>query len=148
MPNLESPFLPRPREQSFALPDERRTAFPRHRSRTQGAYESNTASEESEDGKAEPSDAIDAFLESRRSLFKVVLVGTRIQSSVARSYQWTKRYTNRALTEAALGAALNQMYMGGVTAAKTKKVYEQVVGSGVKYTPTTKQASTRMRATC
>jgi len=92
--------------------------------------------------KTTPRDEVDAFLASRRSLYKVTLVGMQIHVSLPLSLEWTQRYTNRALSEAALGAALNAMYMGGVTAAQTRKAYDQVIGKAVKYTPAQKQAST------
>jgi len=86
-----------------------------------------------------PSDEVDAFLESRKSLYKVTLVGTNIHVTLPRTYEWTTRYTNRALTEGAVGAAINAIYMGGATSAQVRKAYERVVGHGVKLTPATKQ---------
>ena len=86
-----------------------------------------------------PRDEVDAFLESRKSLYKVALVGTNVYVTLPRSHEWTARYTNRALTEGAVGAAINAIYMGGATAAQVRKAYEQVVGRGVKLTPATKQ---------
>ncbi len=84
-------------------------------------------------------DEVDPFLESRRSLYQVALVGLQVHVTLPRSHAWTARYTNRALTEAAMGAAINMIYMGGASAATTRKVYEKVVGNGVKLTPATKQ---------
>ena len=81
-----------------------------------------------------PSDEVDAFLESRRSLYHVALVGTNVHVTLSRSHKWTAHYTNRALTEGALGAAINMIYMGGATATQVRKAYEKVVGNGVKLT--------------
>ena len=86
-----------------------------------------------------PSDEVDAFLESRRSLYQVALVGTNVYVTLPRSHEWTARYTNRALMEGAVGAAINMIYMGGTTAAQARKAYQQVVGHGVKFTPAAKQ---------
>jgi hypothetical protein len=91
------------------------------------------------EAEAAPSDKVDAFLESRRSLYKVTLVGTNIHVILPRSHEWTARYTSRALTEGAIGAAINVIYMGGAGAAQVSKAYEQVVGRGVKLTPASKQ---------
>jgi hypothetical protein len=91
------------------------------------------------EAEAAPSDQVDAFLESRRSLYKVVLVGTNIHVTLPRSHDWTARYTSRALTEGAVGAAVNVIYMGGASAAQVRKAYEQVIGRGVKLTPATQQ---------
>lgn len=89
-------------------------------------------------GKAQegpPTDAVDAFLESRRSLYKVQLVGLQLHVSISRSYKWTARYTNRALTENAVGAAINAIYMAGnrSDAGLVRKAWERVVPEGVKY---------------
>jgi len=86
-----------------------------------------------------PRDEVDAFLESRRSLYQVALVGTNVHVTLSRSHEWTARYTNRALTEGAMGAAINVIYMGGATAAQARRAYEKVVGHGVKFTPATNQ---------
>jgi len=86
-----------------------------------------------------PSDKVDSFLESRRSLYKVELIGTNVNVTLPRSHDWTTRYTPRALTEGGVGAALNAMYTGGVSAARMAKAYEQVVGKSVKLKPAAKQ---------
>jgi hypothetical protein len=85
-------------------------------------------------------DEVDDFLWSRRSLYKVALVGTNVHVTLPRSYEWTARYTNRALTEGAMGAAMSVIYMGNITAEQAKKAYLKVVGHGVKHTQATKQA--------
>ena len=81
---------------------------------------------------APPKDKVDDFLVSRRSLYKIALVGENLHISLARD-AWTKGYTARALTEGGVGAALNAIYMGGVTAARVEKVFAQLAGAGVKY---------------
>jgi hypothetical protein len=90
-------------------------------------------------GGDEQIDEVDSFLESRRSLYKVTLVGTNVHITLPRSHEWTARYTNRALTEGALGAAINTIFMGGASAAEARKAYEKVVGTSVKFTPASKQ---------
>jgi hypothetical protein len=85
-------------------------------------------------------DEVDAFLASRLSLYKVALVGMQIHVSLPRAYEWTKRYTDRALTEAAVGAALNALYMGGVTTEQARKVWSEVVGRTVRLMPAQAQA--------
>jgi hypothetical protein len=87
-------------------------------------------------------DEVDAFLASRLSLYKVALVGMQIHVSLPRAYEWTQRYTDRALTEGAVGAALNALYMGGVTTEQARKVWSEVVGRAVKLVP----AQARARA--
>ncbi|WP_284735508.1 YcbK family protein [Dongia deserti] len=88
---------------------------------------------------APPKDKVDDFLASRRSLYKVSLVGENLHINLARD-AWTKAYTARALTEGGVGAALNAIYMGGVTAARVEKVFAQLAGTGVKYTPEKRMA--------
>ena len=80
-----------------------------------------------------PKDKVDDFLTSRRSLYKIALIGENVHINLARD-AWTKGYSARALTEGGVGAALNAMYMGGVTAARVEKVFAQLAGKGVKYT--------------
>lgn len=87
-----------------------------------------------------PRDEVDAFLTSRRSMYQVALVGTRVQVTLSREHAWTQRYTSRALSEGALGAALSRLFMGGATAAQARKAYEQVLAQGVKFTPADKAA--------
>lgn len=89
-----------------------------------------------------PIDHVDAFLAARRSAFTVSLVGTNIHVRLKMSQAWTTRYSNRALSEAAMGAALNTLYMGGVTAERAKHAFDTVIGQRVKYTPATQRAST------
>ena len=121
----EQPISSQPTQRNSYYPDRGISGFVGHR----GISGSETP----------PSDEVDAFLESRRSLYKVMLVGTNIHVTLPRSYEWTARYTNRALTEGAVGAAINAIYMGGATVAQVRKAYEQVIGRGVKLTPATKQ---------
>ncbi len=85
-----------------------------------------------------PLDEVDAILESRRSLYKVALVGTGVRVTLPLSYEWTARYTRRALTEGAVGAAFNVIYTGGVKAAQIKQAYRKLVGNGVNLRPATK----------
>ena len=94
---------------------------------------------------APPKDKVDDFLVSRRSLYKIALVGENLHINLARD-AWTKGYTARALTEGGVGAALNAIYMGGVTAARVEKVFAQLAGAGVKYTPSS--AWRRAKAQC
>ena len=86
-----------------------------------------------------PKDKVDDFLVSRRSLYKIALVGETVHINLARD-AWTKDYTARALTEGGVGAALNAMYTGGVTAARVEKVFAQLAGKGVKFTPDQRMA--------
>ena len=88
---------------------------------------------------ASPKDKVDDFLVSRRSLYKIALVGENVHITLARD-AWTKDYTARALTEGGVGAALNAMYMGGVAAARVEKLFTQLAGKGVKYTPDQRMA--------
>jgi hypothetical protein len=85
-------------------------------------------------------DEVDAFLASRLGLYKVTLVGMQIHVSLSRTYEWTKRYTDRALTEAAVGAVLNALYMGGATTEQARKVWDQVIGRTVRLVPAQAQA--------
>jgi hypothetical protein len=85
-------------------------------------------------------DEVDAFLASRLGLYKVTLVGMQIHVSLSRTYEWTKRYTDRALTEAAVGAVLNALYMGGATTDQARKVWDQVIGRTVRLVPAQAQA--------
>lgn len=82
-----------------------------------------------------PRDDVDDFLASRRSMYEVALVGTRVQVTLSREPAWTRRYTSRALTEGALGAALGRMFTGGATAAQARRAYQQVLARGVRFTP-------------
>jgi hypothetical protein len=84
-------------------------------------------------------DEVDAFLAVRRNLYTVALVGTNFQITLPRSYEWTARYTNRALSEGALGAAINQIYLGGAKAEQVRQAYQKALGHGVRYVPATSQ---------
>jgi hypothetical protein len=121
----KQPSISQPAQRDSYYPDRGISGFVGHR----GTSGSETL----------PSDEVDAFLESRKSLYKVTLVGRNVHVTLPRSYEWTARYTNRALTEGAVGAVISAIYMGGATAAQVRKAYEQVVGHGVKLTPATKQ---------
>jgi hypothetical protein len=107
--------------------------YPEQVARTKGAGQTTAVA-----GKSQ-TDVVDAFLESRKSLYRVALVGTNVHVSLPRSHDWTARYTSRALTEGAVGAAINVIYAGGATSAQVRKAYETVVGHGVKFTPASKQ---------
>lgn len=84
-----------------------------------------------------PSDVVDEFLASRRQLWKVKLVGLQVQASVSRSHKWTARYTDRALSENAVGAVMAQMFSSGDTnsAEKVRQAWAASIGSTVKYQP-------------
>ena len=85
-----------------------------------------------------PKDVVDPYLFDRRSLYKVRLIGTDWYVSLPHA-NWTEEYTNRALTEGALAAVINTIFMGGAKLDQIHKAYEKVVGHGVTFRPATKR---------
>ena len=79
------------------------------------------------------SDAVDPFLESRTSLYKVAIVGTNVRIDWPSGPDWTAQYTRRALNEAAALAALRTLYDPKLPAAKVRTAWQTLVGHQVKY---------------
>jgi hypothetical protein len=76
-------------------------------------------------------DVVDGFLGDRTSLFRVKLTGTRIHVTWPDEAPW--QYTNRALSEAALLAALRAIYDSKLDAAKVHAAWRRLVGHGIKF---------------
>ena len=78
-------------------------------------------------------DVVDGFLDDRTRCYKIKLVGTNVHAHWPEAAEWESRYTDRALSEAAVLAAMRAMYDPKLLRAKVKTAWRRLVGHGVKF---------------
>ena len=81
-----------------------------------------------------PIDVVDGFLDDRTSLYKIALVGTDVFANWPEAPESGSGYTHRAMSEAAVLAAMRGMYNPKLSGAKVKTAWQGLVGRGVKFT--------------